>query len=64
MLKLIKYREPFDMGYSWFWVTEDDYIISSIFRSEQEANDWMQEKKEMILQKDKESRPYANISKW
>lgn len=40
-LKLIKYRDSQDRDYVWFFVNSDNVRISEEFKSEEQAQDWL-----------------------
>lgn len=39
-MNLIKYRDPQDRDYIYFWIDEHDNIISTNFQTEEEAIQW------------------------
>lgn len=40
-MKLIKYRDAGLHTYTYFWVNDNDKIISPYFDSEEQANEWI-----------------------
>lgn len=47
-MKLIKYRDWGMPTYTYFWVTENDTLLSPYFNSEKEATDWLEEQKNKL----------------
>lgn len=39
-MKLIRYKDAHMKGYTYFWVDENDIVISPYFTDEQSANRW------------------------
>lgn len=45
-MKLVMYREPREQQFRYFWIGSKEQILSPDFRSIQEAEEWMEAKKE------------------
>lgn len=40
-MKLIKYRDPGMHTHTYFWINEEERVISPYFDSEEQANEWV-----------------------
>lgn len=43
-MELVKYRDAGMNTYTWFWINQQRKICSPFFDSEDQAQNWMQEK--------------------
>jgi len=47
-MKLIKYRDWGTSTYTYFWVSEDDKILSPYFDSQSQAESWMESQEQKL----------------
>ena len=47
-MELVKYRDAGMSTYTWFWVDSNQRIISPFFGSEDEARNWMDQKRDQF----------------
>jgi len=39
-MQLVRYRDAGMIAYTWFYVNENNHMVSPFFETEQEAKDW------------------------
>jgi hypothetical protein len=53
-MKLIQYRDTGLPTYTYFWISEDDTVLSPYFESAAEAERWLEDQEERLSDKNKD----------